>query len=357
MYRQDEPELNLNQVLERIGSFFKRFGLRAGGAGGNTFAYAVFGLLTISLLIWLGTGFYTVEPGEQAALRKVGKFDSTQGPGLHWFWPAPIGTRATVNVEEVKRLEIGLRGAAPVLAESLMITGDENLVDVQLVVQYDIQRSLTEDDGTVVSSVEQFLFRSADPDGAILKSAAESALRQVVGQRNIDDVLTILKEEVQAEAKELLQRLLDSYQTGIRVREVKLQNVQAPSQVQDAFDDVVRAKEDKERIIREAEAYQADILPRALGAAQKTILGAEAFKAERVAKATGEASRFSQVLTEFKESEDVTRQRLYLEAMEEILPGITKFIVATESGGNLLQFLPLTGDAQVPPSQPPAVQP
>ena len=361
MYRQDEPELNLNQILERISSFFKRFGLPSGGGGGNVIAYFVFGILLVALVIWLASGIYTVDPGEQAALRRVGKFNSAQGPGLHWFWPAPIGTLAIVNVEEVKRLELGLRGATPILAESLMITGDENLVDVQLVVQYDIQRSLLEDDGTVVSAVEQFLFRSADPDGAILKSAAESALRQVVGQRDIDDVLTILKEEVQAEAKELLQALLDSYQTGIRVREVKLQNVQAPSQVQDAFDDVVRAKEDKERIIREAEAYQADILPRALGSAQRTIRGAEAFKAERVARAEGEASRFLQVLTEFRLSEDVTRQRLYLEAMEEILPGITKFIVATESGGNLLQFLPLTGGAQIPPSppatQPPAVQP
>ena len=363
MYRQDEPELNLNQILERISSFFKRIGLPGGGGGGgNTIAYAVFGILLVALVIWLASGIYTVEPGEQAALRRVGKFNSVQGPGLHWFWPAPIGTLAIVNVEEVKRLELGLRGATPILAESLMITGDENLVDVQLVVQYDVQRSLTEEDGTVVSAVEQFLFRSADPDGAILKSAAESALRQVVGQRDIDDVLTILKEEVQAEAKDLLQLLLDSYQTGIRVREVKLQNVQAPSQVQDAFDDVVRAKEDKERIIREAEAYQADILPRALGAAQRTLQTAEAFKAERVAKATGEASRFLQVLTEFRESEDVTRQRLYLEAMEEILPGITKFIVATESGGNLLQFLPLTGDTQLPPpapapASPPAAQP
>ena len=360
MYRQDEPELNLNQILERISSFFKRFGLRGGGGGGNAFAFFVFGILSVALVIWLATGFYTVQPGEQAALRKLGAFNNVQGPGLHWYWPAPIGTRAIVNVEEVKRLEIGLRGAQPILVESLMITGDENLVDVQLVVQFDIQRSLTEDDGTVVTAVEQYLFRSAEPDGAILKSAVESALRQVVGQRDIDDVLTVLKEEVQAEAKELLQRLLDSYQTGIRVREVKLQNVQAPSQVQDAFDDVVRAKEDKERIIREAEAYQADILPRALGSAQRTIQTAEAFKAERIAKAEGEASRFLQVLTEFKQSEDVTRQRLYLEAMEEILPGITKFIVATGAGGNLLQFLPLTGGAQLPPpvpASPPPSQP
>jgi membrane protease subunit HflK len=247
-------------------------------------------------------------------------------------------------VDEVRSLEVGVRGSTPVLDESLMITGDENIVDAQLVVQYDIQRSTTDVDGTVLSAVEQFLFRSADPDGAILKSATESALRQVIGQRDIDDVLTTEKEAIQAETKELLQLLLDTYQTGIRIREVKLQNVLAPSQVQDAFDDVVRAKEDRETAINLAEAYEADILPRAKGEAAKVTQAAQAFKAERVAKATGEASRFLQVLTEYRQSEDVTRQRLYLEAMEDILPGITKFIVSPQSGGNLLQFLPLTGE-------------
>lgn len=370
MYRQDEPEINLEQLLERLRNFASRF--RLGGGGGNTFPLIVFAVFGVALLIWLGTGFYTVDPGEQAALRQVGKFqDPPQGPGLHWFWPAPIGTRAIVNVEEVRRLEVGVRGSTPVLAESLMITGDENIVDAQLVVQYDITRSLTGcSDGTavvpgtpcppgtadegVLTAIEQFLFRSADSDGVILKSAAESALRQVVGQRDIDDVLTELKEEVQAEVKELLQRELDLYQTGIFVREVKLQNVLAPAQVQDAFDDVVKAQEDRERIIRLAEAYEADILPRALGAAERTVQAAEAFRAERIARATGEAARFTSVLNEFRNSEEVTRQRLYLEAMEEILPGITKFIVASDSGGNLIQFLPLSGTAptQFPPTQP-----
>lgn len=366
MYRQDEPEINLQQILERIRSFTSRF--RLGGGGSNGIALAVIGIFVVALLIWLGTGFYTVEPGEQAALRRLGRFDSFQGPGLHWFPPAPIGTRAIVNVQEVRRLEIGVRGSTPVLVESLMITGDENIVDVQLVVQYDIQRTLNEcEDGTtisldetcplkadntrqdfrVLSAIEQFLFRSDDPDGVILKSATESALRQVVGQRDIDDVLTELKEDVQAEVKVLLQGELDLYQTGINVREVRLQNVLPPVQVKDAFDDVVKAQEDRQRIIRLAEAYEADVLPRALGDAARVTQAAEAFKAQRIARATGEASRFLSVLREFRNSEEVTRQRLYLEAMEEILPGITKFIVATESGGNLLQFLPLSGTAPV----------
>ena len=296
----------------------------------------VLAILAITLVGWLATGFYTVQPGEQAAMRRVGKFVETSGPGLHWYWPAPIGTKAIVNVAEVRRLEVGLRGSTPVLAESLMITGDENLVDAQLLVQYDI------------ADIEKFLFRAADPEAVILKSATESALRRVVGQRNIDDVLTTLKEEVQAETKLLLQSLLDAYDTGIRVREVKLQNVQAPAQVQDAFDDVVRAKEDRERIINLAEAYQADILPRARGEASRTIQAAQGFKAERVANATGESDRFLSILQEFQQAEDVTRQRLYLEAVEEILGNVNKYIISDDSGGNLLQFLPLGDTSQSP---------
>ena len=347
MNRPDEPEVNLNQILERLSSFFRRFG--AGGRGGSGLALLVLVILGGALVIWLGTGFYTVEPGEQAAQRRLGRFITTEGPGLHWWVPRPLGMVDKVNTEQVRRLEIGLRGATPVIEESSMITGDENLVDVQLIIQYDIQRSMTDPEtGRVMSAVEQYLFRSRDPDGIILKSATESALREVVGQRDIDDVLTEEKEEVQAETKELLQGLLDSYQTGIRLREVKLQNVQPPEQVKDAFDDVVRAKEDKERIINLAQAYQEDILPRARGDASRTIQAAQAFSAERIANATGEASRFLQVLNEFRESEDVTRQRLYLEAMEEILPGVTKFVVATDTGGNLLQFLPLTNSSATP---------
>jgi membrane protease subunit HflK len=355
MYRQDEPEVNLDQLLEKLRSFAKRFRL---GGGGGLFTWAVFGILTFAAIVWLATGFYTVQPSEQSAMRLLGEFNSTQGPGLHWFWPAPIGTKAIVNVQEVRRLEVGLRGATPVLDESLMITGDENIVDVQLVVQYDIQQSVTTPGGEILEPIVAYLFRSKGPDGIILKSATESALRQVVGQRDIDDVLTEEKEAVQAETKELLQLLLDLYETGIRIREVKLQNVLAPTQVQDAFDDVVRAKEDKERTINLAEAYEADILPKARGEAAKTVQAAEAFKAERIANATGEASRFEQVLTEFNNSPEVTRQRLYLEAMEEILPGITKFIVAADSGGNLLQFLPLSPNEQIPalPTQPTSSQ-
>ena len=334
MYRQDEPEINLEQILQRVRNFFSRFRL-GGGGGSNIIALIVFGILVVSAIGWLATGFYQVDQGERAALRLFGDAEpDTRGPGLKWWWPAPIGTRSIESVEEVRQLELGFRGGQPVPIESMMITGDENIVDAQLLVQYDIK------------DLNQFLFSARDPDGIILKSAAEASLRQVVGQGDIDAVLTTEKEAVQQETKELLQFLLDLYETGINVREVRLQNVTPPQQVQDAFDDVVRAREDKERIINLAQAYEADIIPRAEGDATRVKEGAEAFKQERVAAATGQASRFSQVLQSYRGSPEVTRTRLFLEAMEEILPGVTKFIIDSEGGsGNLLQFLPLTPDA------------
>jgi membrane protease subunit HflK len=336
MYRQEEPEVNFEQILERIRSFLGRFRI---GGGGGAIGFIVIGLLAVAAVVWLATGVYSVQPGEQAALRFLGKFNNTTEAGLHWFWPSPIGTRAIVAVDTVQSLEVGVRGSTPVLPESLMITGDENIVDVQLQVQFDI------------TDIEAFLFRVVDPNGVTIKDAAETALRQVVGSRIIDDVLTTEKEAVQIETEERLQDLMETYNTGIRIREVKLLNVRPPVQVQDAFDDVVRAQENKQQVIREAEAYLADIVPRARGDAARLKEEADAFKAQRVNIATGDAERFSAVLFEFLNSPEVTKQRLYLEAMEEILPGVTKFIVDSDNGGNLLQFLPLTqtsGTTQTP---------
>lgn len=333
--RQEEPEINFDQVTEKLRSVLGGGGMRGRGLG-----FLIFGIFGLAFIIWMATGFYTVQPGEQAALRKFGVylrsnpdgFVAGTEPGLHWYLPSPIGTRAIVQVDEIRRLELGVRGNTPVLVESLMISGDTNIVDVQLLVQYNVK------------DVENFLFKVVDPGGAVIKGAAESALRQVVGQRDIDDVLTTEKEAVQVDTARELQRLLDLYETGINITEVKLQNVRPPSQVQDAFDDVVRAREDKERIINLAQAYEADILPRAQGEAQRVLELAEAFKAEKVAAATGRSDRFLAVLEEYRKAPYVTRQRLYLEAMEEILPGVSKYIISDESGGSLLQFLPLTDE-------------
>ncbi len=331
MYRQDEPEVNLEQILEKIRSFnpFRRGGDDGEGGGGNGIAYFVLGLFAVGIVFWLGTGVYTVQPGEEAVIRLMGRYYDTTDPGLHWFWPTPIGKRDVVRVDEVRRLEIGVRGSAPIPDEAQMITGDQNIVDVQLLVQYNIKNS------------QDFLFKAVDPAGLTIKDAAETSLRQVVGQRAIDDVLTIEKEAVQEDTRLKLQELLDLYQTGIRVTEVKLLNVRPPDQVQDAFDDVVRAREDKDRIINLADAYRESQLPLARGDAARLTESAQAFRETRVAQATGQADRFLAVLQEYRKAPDVTRQRLYLEAMEEILPGVTKFIVDADNGGNLLQLLPL----------------
>ncbi len=344
MYRQDEPEVNLEQILEKIRSFnpFRRGDDDGGGGGGNGIAYFVLGLFAVGIVFWLGTGIYTVQPGEEAVVRLVGRYYDTTEPGLHWFWPTPIGKRDVVRVDEVRRLEIGVRGSAPIPDEAQMITGDQNIVDVQLLVQYNIKSS------------QDFLFKAVDPAGLTIKDAAETSLRQVVGQRAIDDVLTIEKEAVQEDTRLKLQELLDLYQTGIRVTEVKLLNVRPPDQVQDAFDDVVRAREDKDRIINLADAYRESQLPLARGDAARLMEAAQAFRETRVAQATGQADRFLAVLQEYRKAPDVTRQRLYLEAMEEILPGVTKFIVDADNGGNLLQLLPLNeaGNSTTPFSVP-----
>ncbi len=312
MHRQDEPEVNLDQILDRVRNFFGRFKL---GGGGGSVVYIIFGILVIMVLFWGATGFYTVQPGEEAVLRRFGVYNSLAGPGLHWFPPSPIGQKVVIRKDEVRRLELGFRGGTSVPAESLMITGDENIVDVQLLVQYDIKDSAA------------FLFNVIDPDGVTMRDVAETALRQVVGARNIDDVLTTGKEDVQARTKNQITNLLDAYGTGINIIQVQLQNVNPPAQVQDAFDDVVRAKEDKERIINLADAYEEEILPTARGEAARSIENAEAFKAQRVNLAIGQAERFIAILSEYRKAPEVTRQRLYLEAMEEILPGVTKFIV------------------------------
>ncbi|MFQ5860565.1 MAG: FtsH protease activity modulator HflK [Dehalococcoidia bacterium] len=352
------PEIDLEQLLRGAGSGLNRILGRLGGGGVGA---VVILILVVVAILWLATGVYTVAPAEQAALRTFGRFTGTAGPGLHWFWPAPIGTRNIEAVTETRRMELGFRTlqgdqAVDVPFEALMITGDLNIVDVQMVVQYRIK------------DLEAFLFRIDDPgepdrgidpgrpEGRSLRDATEAALRQVVGQRAIDDVLTIGKEQVQADTQLLLQQILDDYNTGIQILNVRLLNVRPPDVVRDAFDDVVRARVDKESRINEANAYREDIIPRAEGQAAQVVQGAEAFKAERIARATGEASRFLAVLREYQQSQEVTRQRLYLETMEEVLPGITIFIVDPDAGGNLLQFLPLEPGAPLP-QPPPAAEP
>ena len=342
-----QPEIDLEQILEKIRGFFRPLMSKFGAGGSSVILFVVVGA---AVLLWLATGFYQVRPAQLAAVRLFGAYDQAlKGPGLHWFWPSPMGTRNVETVTETRRLELGFRSGqdgqvTDIPFEALMITGDLNIVDVQLVVQYRIK-----DLGAYLFQVDdpgdpERNIRAGGPDGLTLKDATEVALRQVVGQRSVDDILTINKEAAQADARLLLQTILDDYGTGLEVLEVRLQNVRPPDPVRDAFDDVVRARVDKEARINEALAYQQDKLPRARGDAQRILNVAEAFKQERILKATGEADRFTSVLKEYAESKQVTRQRMYLEAMEEILPGVTKVVITPETAGSLLEFLPLPID-------------
>ena len=319
-YRNEEPEINLRAILDKLPFKFGKM------SGGNTFSYMVLSIFSVALIVWLATGFYSVQPGEIAVVKLFGELNSEEGPGLHWFPNAPIGSKQIVFVEEVKRLELGFRGAQSVRDESVMITGDENIVDVQLLVQYDIK------DPT------DYLFETVDPSGALIKDATETALRQVVGSSPLDTVI-IEREIIQSNTKQKLQELLAAYKSGIRVKEVKLQGVNPPDEVKPAFADVVIAKEDKETIINQAQAYEESVLPQARGESRKLIEDARAFRAQRINTAQGQASKFTSMLVEYQKSPNVTRQRLLYEAMEEVLPGITKFIVDTETG--ILPILPL----------------
>jgi membrane protease subunit HflK len=299
-------------------------------------------LILAALLLWGFSGVYIVSPDEQGVVRRFGAAVAVLEPGFHLQMPRGIDRVDKVKVTQVQRLEIGFRTISsgpparyqPFPKESLMLTGDENIVDCQLIIQYRIK------------DPKAYLFNVVEPDLA-LHNAGEVALRQVIGSSTIDDVLTTGKLVIQDRTRDLLQEIMDLYEGGILVTAVKLQTVQAPKQVEDAFKDVVRAKEDRERLINEAKGYQEDIVPKARGKAEQIKREAEGYKAERVQRAHGDANRFLSVLGEYRKAKEVTRRRLYLEAMEAVLPGIQKYIINPEAAGNLLQTLPLS---PVPPA-------
>ena len=289
----------------------------------------------IALIFWLFTGVYTVGPDEVGVVQRFGKYDRTVQSGLNYHMPFPIETVKTPKVTEVKRIEVGFRTVGKnqyrtVERESLMLTGDENIVDAELIVQYKIKEPIN------------YLFNFVGPE-LTMREAAEASLRTVVGRHNIDEALTSGKLMIQEETKELLQSILDKYETGIQVVAVQLQDVSPPKQVIDAFKDVASAKEDKNRMINEAEGYRNDIIPKARGEAQAMIREAEGFRESRIARAEGDVAKFKAILKEYSKAKDVTRERLYLEAMEEILPGLEKYIVPNGEDGNLLNLLNLGG--------------
>ena len=293
-----------------------------------------FPLVGIFVVLWLLTGIYVVGPDEVGVVQTLGKYSRAAQSGLNYHLPYPIEKVSTPKVTEVKRIEIGFRTVGKnqyqtISRESLMLTGDENIVDAEMIVQYRIKDPVA------------YTFNFIEPELTV-RQASEASLRTVVGRHNIDEALTSGKFMIQEEAKELIQNILDKYNTGILVVAVQLQDVSPPEQVISAFKDVASAKEDKNRMVNQAEGYRNDVIPKARGEAQAQIREAEGYKEARIARAEGDVSKFNAVLKEYRKSKEVTETRLFLETAEEILSNREKIIVPDgKEGSNLINLLNL----------------
>ena len=325
---------DIEEMLRRSQDKFKKF-IPSGGGGAKR---AVL-LLALAVLVWLATGLYRVQPGEEGVELLFGKFVQRTTPGLNYWFPTPIGQVFTPNVENTNVTTIGFRefGASgtrtsnvrDVSEESLMLTGDQNIIDIDYVVQWRIKNAA------------DFLFNIRNPE-ATVKLASESAIREVVGQATLEDALARRRTEVETSTQEVLQKILDSYGAGVFVASIKLQKVEPPQQVIDAFNDVQRARQDKERQQNEAQAYRNDIVPKAKGEAERMIQEATGYKERLVREAEGEAKRFVSVYEAYRGNQDVTRARLYLERMQQVFKDSEKVIVDPgESGTGVLPYLPL----------------
>ncbi|OXR48480.1 FtsH protease activity modulator HflK [Pusillimonas sp. T2] len=326
----------------RVGSLFGRKGRRGGGGGyqgggGNPVQLPkgspklVVGGLVVLVGLWLASGFVVVQEGQVAVVTKFGKYVKTLNPGLQWHMPYPIEEHQTVNISQLRTFEVGFRGSArnKVLPESLMLTTDENIVDVQYVVQYRL----------MPNGAPDYLFKTVDPDESV-RQAAETAMRDVVGRQPMDSVLYSARTQIAADVQRLAQEILDRYQTGIQVSTVAIQNVQPPEQVQAAFDDAVKAGQDRERQINEGNAYASRVIPEAQGQAARLVQEAEGYRVSVVSRAEGDGARFSSIEAEYAKAPEVTRERMYLSTMQSILEKSSKVFIDSESSNNML-YLPL----------------
>ena len=297
------------------------------------FNFRLLPLLGAALALWLFTGVYMVGPDEVGVVRTFGEFTRVAQSGLNYHFPYPIEQVNTPAVTEVKRIEIGFRTLRngqyrSVEKESLMLTGDENIVDAEMIVQYKIKDPV------------KYLFRIVEPELTV-REAAEASLRTVVGRNKIDETLTTGKFKIQEETKIQLQLILDKYDSGIHVVAVQLQDVSPPKEVLGAFKDVASAKEDKNRMINQAEGYRNNVIPKARGEAEAMIRDAEGFKQARIKRSEGDAVKFTTILREYRKAKSITRKRLYLETMERVLPNIEKIIIPDKNSGNMLNLLNL----------------
>jgi membrane protease subunit HflK len=289
-------------------------------------------IVLIIILIWMATGFYIVDQGSRGVVFRFGENTEITQPGPRWHIPYPVETVEVVNQEQVRTIEVGYRSsssgvASQELRESLMLTGDENIIDLQFAVQYNLK------------SVQDFLFYNRSAENSV-RGAAETAIREIVGKSEMDFVLYEGREEIAVKTASLMQDILDRYQTGINITSVTMQNAQPPEQVQAAFDDAVKAKQDQERQKNEGQAYANDVIPKARGSAFRLIEEASGYKVSIENEAKGNTSRFEQIMVEYNRAPEVTKKRLFLEAQEEILSSVTKIIVDQKDSNSLL-YLPL----------------
>ena len=289
-------------------------------------------IFILVLLVWVLSGIYIIDPAEKGVVLRFGAFQEETGQGPHWHLPYPIETLNRVNVEQIRTVQIGYRDAISnrrggnVSSESLMLTKDENMIDAKFAVQYKI------------NDVQAYLFNVANPD-MTLRHVVESAIRQVVGKNTMDYILTEGRVSIADDIKEKSQELLNIYQTGLQITTVNMQDAQPPEQVQASFSDAVKAREDKQRLINEAQTYANDILPKSRGKAARMLEESKAYKSEVVSKSEGEASRFGQILAEYEKAPGVTRERLYRETMENVFANTSKVIV--DSKANSMMYLPI----------------
>ena len=328
--RREPP--NLDDLIKNFQKTINKF---SGGRSGGS-RPLILGLL-ILLVLYVGSGLYRVLPDEQGVVLRFGKFVNTTQPGLHYHFPMPFERVLTPKVTKVNRVDVGFRpasdtgrssGVGNVPEESLMLTGDENIVDINYSVFW------------VIKDAGKFLFNIQSPVETV-KATSETAMREVIAKNEIQTILTEGRSNIEIEVQEITQQILDEYNSGIQITQVQTQQADPPAQVIDAFRDVQAARADRERSKNEAEAYANDVIPRARGEAEQVLQQAEAYKKEVVAKAEGEASRFLAIYNEYKNAKQVTQERMYLETMEKVLADIDKVIIDKESGSGVVPYLPL----------------
>ncbi len=292
--------------------------------------FPILPILVVIALVWMATGFYIVDQGSLGVVKRFGNYVETTEPGPRWHFPYPLESADVVNMEQVRRLEVGYRSAGEGSGnkvkqpkEALMLTADENIIDLQFAVQYNLKNA------------KDYLFNNRSTDQAVM-SAAESAIREVVGKSKLDDLL----QKGLADTSERMQIILDSYKTGVNITSVSLQSAQPPEQVQEAFEDVNRANQDNQRQINEGQAYANDVIPKARGTASRLLAESAGYKLKIESEAKGNASRFDQILAQYNNAPAVTRQRLFLDAQEQILSSVSKVLVDQKAGNNML-YLPL----------------